>query len=738
MKQILTLLFIGLCAISSTAQIAHTQYPSESTLLSWFYEHSFLIVDESEDGLLSLHELQSFYAEFQYFLTDNRFFYTDLDKDGKLSWEEIYPHFQDAWNFRLEAENLEISKLAQSYPYFSSLQAQYLKRHPTLAQTLLSNYSWMIQHITVARKLIKNENWLRQHPLAALSIHTNLRWLIDHPDLATLFYRHKIFNSFPSNFTQWRWDHLSYVNKNPSHRVVSVSNELIRPIAPNTTPRSIKTSNLYPLSTPSNWRQRLDSIDIVNQSLMSKYIQDKELINRLTVENNTLKDKFDRLNRTNNSFQTQIIQERDSLILLSRRQLMELNSLKTSFTQSDQQRKHLQLQISTKVDSLNFYYTELAKEKEEQDLRIENLLRENTALKSRPMPSTSSSSPTISSLKRRVSQQTAEIHRLRDEAYKQRELYNRSLTRYKDSLNLLKKKGTFNLPTPAEIAVMREGMHALKIRLASLEQQSKTNTERYQDSISYLHHQWNIQVQQYTSHIDQLENELTLLQAQSTSQLASSAHAYGTTEDWDKLQRQLETLALENGSMKEQLEANANFVTSTLIEKQRLEERINNLQSKNQELKASNRDLLKGIVPGTVNIEDSVNNYLKKISKLEQLLNNQGNAYNIEKELAARRATSLEETIKEQKLQIENLEKERKISRERIIAVANKERTLEKEGAKVQQQAQLLKQIEAILAEREKKVIEEEKKLSDLQQLENSLKLREQKIKQQEQQQKSN
>lgn len=734
MKPLLPYCILIYCLFSILSLYSQSYFSNRSPL-AWFDEKRFEMVDDNQDGALNLKELQNFYHEFSYFLNDNRFFFVDLNQDGRLNWGEIYPHLNDAWTYRKNQEKVEILKLQQKYPFFTSAKLKYLKRNSSLTQILISNYTWVSQHLPMVIKLCKDQSWLRKHPLIVLHLHTNLRCLVDHPQLASVFYQLSLFDHLPPSFLAWRLEHLSQLAKASSSSYSRSSNaqrELLRPVGPVHTPIHIQKSNLYSLDPPPNWKHTIDSIQIVNQSLRAKDYRQTQQLTRLQSDNKLLSDKVDYLTQSSRQLTSQIIRERDSLLQQSRKQTSDLRSIQSSLNRSENRRKELTVSVNTELDSIKSYYHQLLAEKKDQELRIENLLRENSALKSRTISPTVNENNRNQVLQRRLDQQTAEIERLRKDIAYQRELLAKTTAVLRDSIGALRQKTAFPTPPPAELSLMRESLQALQIKMASVEQQANNKISQLSDSLVISRKRLDIQRSQYEALISQLESRILELENEQT-QSNYSTLSENTHNELKLLQQRLQVLTLENESMREQLEANSNFVASILAEKEEFEQSTYELRSENQRLQEVNEHLVSKRSSSYSITEDSITNYKKELANLEQLLGNKDNAYKIDKELAARRAKALEEIIAEQEMLIENLEKERKVSRERLVTIANKERQLEKERALVQKRAQLLKQRESILQARERSLEDKAQKYEDLRELENSLKLREQQLKGKEQ-----
>lgn len=195
---------------------AQAQAQETETLLgNWYLQERFLIADKNEDALLEKGELQQFNKEFAYYLYGRNFPLTDLNQDGKLSFNEMAQRTESEFSFRQQMDRKEIRELKATYPQLANPDLTFLKNNPELVAQLFMNLEWMYANRDLVMQLNKDLNWSKNNPGTLLSLQRNLCWLATNPDAAKTLYKNREATRQLPELLSWRADHKSFMKNYP-------------------------------------------------------------------------------------------------------------------------------------------------------------------------------------------------------------------------------------------------------------------------------------------------------------------------------------------------------------------------------------------------------------------------------------------------------------------------------------------------------------------------------------------
>ncbi len=193
-----------------------TQAQEVETLVgNWYLQERFLIADENDDALLNKAELQHFNKEFAYYLYGRNYQLTDLNMDGKLSFNEMSQRIESEFSFRQQMERKEIRELKSQYPQLADPSIDFLKSNPQLVASLFSNLEWMYTHGNLMLALSEDFGWTKNNPEALLNLQRNLCWLATNPQIARKLYQDRETARQLPELLSWRADHKSFLRSNP-------------------------------------------------------------------------------------------------------------------------------------------------------------------------------------------------------------------------------------------------------------------------------------------------------------------------------------------------------------------------------------------------------------------------------------------------------------------------------------------------------------------------------------------
>lgn len=206
-KLALFLIIIG-CSFSLQAQpLVHQK------VYDWFLEERFLITDQNDDALLDRQEMQQFPEEFAYFLVERHYTLTDLNRDGRLSFNELNQRTLTEFRYRYNMELRQLRALKQQYPALDEGDPAYLKQRPELLASLFGNFTWMVEHKALCQAIYEDEAWTREQPEVLLALHRNLRWMTANPSAARKLYDDRSATRRLPELLAWRADHKAFIRR---------------------------------------------------------------------------------------------------------------------------------------------------------------------------------------------------------------------------------------------------------------------------------------------------------------------------------------------------------------------------------------------------------------------------------------------------------------------------------------------------------------------------------------------
>ena len=213
MKRPLLFLFTTLYLSFSFIQ---TQAQETETLLgNWYLQERFLIADKNEDALMAKAELQQFSKEFAYYLYGRNFALTDLNRDGKLSFNEMSQRIESEFTFRQQMDRKEIRELKTNYAQLTNPDLTFLKNNPELVAQLFTNLEWMYTHRNLVSQLNEDTQWSQANPETLVSLQRNLCWLATNPEAAKSLYKNREATRQMPELLSWRADHKSFMKTYP-------------------------------------------------------------------------------------------------------------------------------------------------------------------------------------------------------------------------------------------------------------------------------------------------------------------------------------------------------------------------------------------------------------------------------------------------------------------------------------------------------------------------------------------
>lgn len=174
------------------------------------------MADKNDDALLDKQELQEFPEEFAYYLIDRHYALTDLNKDNRLSFNELSKRTKTEYNYRYNLERKQLRELSQRYPGLETADLAFLKSRPELVEQLFSNFTWMVEHASLAASLYHDANWTRLHPQTLIALHKNLRWMTANPAKARDLYSNRDMTRRLPELLGWRADHKAFIRRLPT------------------------------------------------------------------------------------------------------------------------------------------------------------------------------------------------------------------------------------------------------------------------------------------------------------------------------------------------------------------------------------------------------------------------------------------------------------------------------------------------------------------------------------------
>lgn len=187
----------------------------DQAVAEWYQEERFLLADRNEDALLDRSELEPLQVEFGYFLTGDNYRLSDLNKDSKLSFNEIRQRAYSEMMYRYRQDQNALRQLSQEHPILAQVDLAYLKDHPGLVEQLFGNYLWLYQNEDLADRLMADKIWLARYPQALMAMHQNLRWMAAHPKNARALYGDRELSRQLPQLQGWRSAHLGFIPKYP-------------------------------------------------------------------------------------------------------------------------------------------------------------------------------------------------------------------------------------------------------------------------------------------------------------------------------------------------------------------------------------------------------------------------------------------------------------------------------------------------------------------------------------------
>ncbi|MEM6265092.1 MAG: hypothetical protein AAGI38_21470 [Bacteroidota bacterium] len=212
----LTHIAAGLFVLFSFGTLYGQQIPVEEELTKWFYEERFIIADQNMDALLDKQELVSFQEEFVYYLQGRNYELTDRNKDGRLSFREMYARRVSEANFRYKMENRRIIELKARYPQLKTQPVDFLRTSPAIAAELFRNFVWLYSNEETAKALYTEKTWTSKHPDVLVALQRNLRWMVSRPAEARNIYANRQATRALPQLLSWRADHKVFMRKYPT------------------------------------------------------------------------------------------------------------------------------------------------------------------------------------------------------------------------------------------------------------------------------------------------------------------------------------------------------------------------------------------------------------------------------------------------------------------------------------------------------------------------------------------
>lgn len=214
-KQICNCLLTLLATISTFQLNIAQDLDANQKIDNWFLEQRFILADKNDDALLERKEMQSFSNEFSYFLIERYYSASDANKDGYLSFSEMFVRRKSEYLYRYNSERKQLRNLQQKHPLLHQEDVQFLKDNPQLVGGLFSNLVWMYEHAEMVEKLLKDGSWMEKHPEVMLSLHNNLRWMAANPGSAKKLYQNRSYTQKLPHLVGWRANHKKFIRSNP-------------------------------------------------------------------------------------------------------------------------------------------------------------------------------------------------------------------------------------------------------------------------------------------------------------------------------------------------------------------------------------------------------------------------------------------------------------------------------------------------------------------------------------------
>lgn len=193
----------------------HAQDPMNQIVHEWYLEERFIIADQNDDALLDIHELKRFPKEFSYYLADRHYDLSDVNKDGHLSFNELYKRTHSEYKYRYNMERRQLNDLLTQYPALAEADETYLKKTPALVILLFENLFWLVEYSELAAKIYTDKDWTSQHPDVLLALHKNLRWMTANPTKAKSLYKNRNMTRQLPELLGWRADHQAFMRMHP-------------------------------------------------------------------------------------------------------------------------------------------------------------------------------------------------------------------------------------------------------------------------------------------------------------------------------------------------------------------------------------------------------------------------------------------------------------------------------------------------------------------------------------------
>ena len=187
----------------------------DQVVSNWFLEERFIIADKNDDALLEREEMEAFAGEFVYYLSGRNYSLTDRNRDGFLSFNEMFARTRSEYMFRYNAEQRQLRNLRAQYSFLQNPDIVTLKANPELVKQLFTNLSWMYNFADVATALYMDKAWMNANPGVKLSLHKNLRWMAANPEKAKEMYRDRYTTQQLPELLAWRADHKDFFRKYP-------------------------------------------------------------------------------------------------------------------------------------------------------------------------------------------------------------------------------------------------------------------------------------------------------------------------------------------------------------------------------------------------------------------------------------------------------------------------------------------------------------------------------------------
>ena len=202
--------------------IVNAQYEvTPQEIGTWYLEERFIIADINDDAYLDRGELQRFSKEFAYYLEDQHYRLTDANRDGLLSFNEIYSRIRAEFAFRTNLEKSQIAQLRRRYPELNTVS--FLKNNPAIVTSLFGNLVWMAQNNQLVEDILREASFISENPDVLISLHQNLRWMVAHPLKAKNLYKNRYATQRLPELLGWRADHKDFMRK---HTLIGTFYEL--------------------------------------------------------------------------------------------------------------------------------------------------------------------------------------------------------------------------------------------------------------------------------------------------------------------------------------------------------------------------------------------------------------------------------------------------------------------------------------------------------------------------------